>query len=122
LGVTVVLGVILASHLSLGRSVVTLSNRSFYANAALDLAESGVEHAMWALNRANKSTAGAWDDWTVSDGNASRKFEDFQFGAGASGTVNVHVSGYAGATPEVVAKAMVAIGRSGATIEKWLKV
>lgn len=77
---------------------------------------------MWALNNANKGATGAWDGWTTSGGNASRKFENFAFGRGASGHVNVYVSGYAGAAPEVVAKATVSVGASGKVIEKWLKV
>jgi len=119
---TIVIGVILASHLSLSRSATKLSNRAFYVNAAQGVAETGLEQALWSLNNANKGTAGAWTNWTTDSNNAWRKFPNFDLGRGAKGEVNVHVTGYKGGTPVILAKASVRVSTEATPVEKWLKV
>ncbi len=117
-----VLAFVLASQLSLSRGATRLSNRGFYTNAALGLAETGLEQAMWSLTAALNGDANAWGGWTTAGDDASRQFSDFDFGKGATGEVNVHVSGYTGTEPVVVAKARIALGDGTGTIEKWLKL
>ena len=118
----IVLGLILASHLALSRNALKLSNRAFYLNAALDIAETGLEQAIWSLNNANLGNASAWSGWTVASGNASRKFTNFGLGRGASGEVNVYVTGYQGAAPVILAKGLVRVSSEVAPVEKWLRV
>lgn len=117
-----VIAFVLASQLSLSRGATRLSNRGFYTNAALGLAETGLEQAMWSLTAALNGDAGAWSGWTTSGDDASRKFSDFDFGKGATGEVNVSVSGYAGTEPVVLAKARITLGDGTGTVEKWLKL
>lgn len=119
---TIAVGMVLASHLSLSRQALKTSNRTVYTTAAVGLAETGLEQAMWALNAAGRGESGAWDGWTVSGGDASRDFDGFSFGAGASGNVRVRVIGHTGDTPEIVARATVTLATDGPEIEKWLKL
>lgn len=117
-----IIAIVLASQLSLSRGAMRISNRGFYANAALGLAETGLEQGMWALTAALNGNASAWTDWDVSGSDASRKFANFDYGSAASGEVNVHISGYSGDTPQIVAKALITLGDGSGTIEKWLKL
>ncbi|MFH1497595.1 MAG: hypothetical protein ABII82_07190, partial [Verrucomicrobiota bacterium] len=119
---TTVIAIVLASQLSLSRGATRLSNRGFYSNAALGLAETGLEHAMWALTGALNGNAEAWTGWTFDGDDATRKFADFAYGPAATGEVNVRVTGYAGATPRIVAKSLITLGDGSGTIEKWLKL
>jgi hypothetical protein len=117
-----VIAVIMASHVSLASNALKVSNRSFYANAALGVAETGIEQALWALNASNKGTSGAWDNWETLDGNARRKFGDFELGRGITGDVSVIVTAYQSANPVVLAKASINVGPKSAPVEKWLRV
>ena len=43
---TLAMGIALVSFLKLGQTTLEISNRAFHANAAMNLAESGLEQAM----------------------------------------------------------------------------
>src|SRR5215212_6597478 len=45
-----IIAIALTSYLKLSISAVKLANRSFYLNAAHNLADSGLERALWTLN------------------------------------------------------------------------
>jgi hypothetical protein len=104
--VTVILGTGLA--LSLGSFIVLsvestrLSNRSFYANSSLNLAEAGLEEALWALNHGN------WSGWSAHEsgsGNKVRTISNFDLGQGTSGDVQIVVYGATTSiTPRIIAQ------------------
>src|SRR6188508_15451 len=66
-----IIAIALTSYLRLTRSSLTISNRALYNNAAMNLAENGLEEAMYSIN---KKVADNTYDWTVkwnTDGTAS---------------------------------------------------
>lgn len=107
----------------LSRSALKLSHRGFYNTAAVDLAETGLEHAMWSLNAASQGTGGAWTGWdtTSSPGDARRRFSNFTYTGGVTGYVNVHVAGYAAAGASAVARAVIQVSPTE-TVEKWMRI
>lgn len=119
---TLAIGISLVSFLKLGQTNLRISNRAFHANAAVNLAESGLEQAMWSIGKAVEGDAAAWQSWTTSGANAQRRFSGFTYDANTTGFVRVHVSNYAlGGAPEIIARATITPA-SEAPIEKWIRV
>jgi hypothetical protein len=100
----------LGTYLNLNLNSSRLARRSFNGFAALNLAETGAEEAVWSFNRAQAGDSAAWSGWTDNGTSAWRKFTDFQFGSGATGTVKVYVDVFrpgANARPKVYTQAAV---------------
>ncbi len=117
-----VLGIAITTYLRMARTNLTVSNRAFYNNAGINLAETGLEEAMWGINQMVAGNASAWDGWTVSGNNAWRKWTGYAFDQNATGTVRVYVYNYNGSSaPNLVARSSVQLS-SGAPIEKWIQV
>ncbi len=90
-----VIGISLVSYLNLSRTSLTISNRSLYNNAAINVAENGLEEAIYAINRMIADDTYAWPGWTT-DGNAAtssawRKWEGIPFDQNATGTLRVYI-------------------------------
>ncbi|MEO5959160.1 MAG: hypothetical protein ABIY47_01040 [Opitutaceae bacterium] len=123
-----ILGISLVSYLRLSRNSLVLSNRSFFNTASLNLAETGLEEALWAFNQvtAGVAPATAWAGWDRSDGTtAKRTFTDFVLPANATAAVKVYVSRYdppAGTQPKIATTATVTVANETRTVEKWLEV
>ena len=126
--VSALIGIALVSFLRVNQNSLNLANRSFFNTTALNLAETGVEEALWSFNQASDGVAlaTAWDGWDRSDGvSAKRTFTDFALGANARATVKVLVDRYdpaAGTQPKVVAQATVRIANESLTLSKWIEV
>lgn len=117
-----VLGIAITSYIQLARTNLNVSNRAFYNNAAINLAETGLEEAMWSINQMVDGNGSAWSGWTTSGNNARRKWTGYAFDQNATGTVRVYVTNYNGASnPTLVARSSVAVV-GGAPIEKWIQV
>jgi hypothetical protein len=124
------LALILGGYLQLSATSMKLANRSFYANAAMNLADAGVERALWTFNQVTSrtlSTANAWSEsngWTLVGGNAYATLTDFELPQNASGVVKVHVQHYnpSGAIrPKIVCQAIITpVG--GAPVMKFVEV
>jgi len=121
-----VIGISLVSYLSLGRTAMTISNRAFYNNGAMNLAENGLERAVFAINKkvADPTFDWATNGWTISGANARQKWTGNSFDQGAVGSVRSYVYNYAGGVaPKVVTRSSVQLGGSNtAPIEKWIEV
>lgn len=121
-----IIGVSLASYLQLGRSSLTISNRALYNQAAMNVAENGLEEAMYSINRRIADPSYNWAGWTTGSGNAWRQFPatgSYSFDQGATGVVRVHVSNYLGNTPDVVARSTITLGDDpNRSIEKWVRI
>lgn len=123
-----VIGISLASYMHLGRTALTISNRALYNNAAINLAENGLEEAMYSINRMVADDTYAWPGWTNSgtgpSANAWRRWNDTTFAQNATGMVRVYVYNYRGAAaPRIVARSTIELGGgSSAPIEKWIEV
>lgn len=123
-----VIGISLASYLKLARTSALISNRALYNNGAMNLAETGLEESMYAINQMVANNAYAWPGWT-NDGTASnssawRKWTGYTFDQNTTGTVRVYVYNYTGiAAPKIIARSTITLGGAGgAPIEKWIEV
>lgn len=126
-----IIGISLVSYLQLGRTSLTVSNRALYNNAAMNLAENGLEEAMYSINKkiANSSYSWTGNGWTVdpSDSSGIRRTlpasGSYAFDQNATGQVRVYVYGYAGSAPRAVARSTITLGGSSTkTIEKWVEI
>jgi hypothetical protein len=114
----------LASYLNLNLSSTRLAKRTFNSYAALNLAETGTEEAVWSFNRATAGAAEAWTGWSGTAAPAWRKFADFDFGNRTTGWVKVYVDDRApGATarPRVIAQSSIA-SAADTPVTKMLEV
>ncbi|MBI5382382.1 MAG: hypothetical protein HZA31_10825 [Opitutae bacterium] len=125
------IGISLLSYLQLCKQSLQFSQRSFYANAAMNLAEIGVEEALYCFNQLDNvaNAADAWaSPWVCGSGTdttAHRTFSTLPAPApGASVVVKVYVSNYkpaTGASPVIVAQATLT-PPTGAAIVKMIEV
>ncbi len=123
-----VIGISLASYIQLGRSSQTISNRALYNNGAVNLAENGMEEAMYSINQMVTDNTYTWPGWTndgtTSSSSAWRKWSSFTFDQNATGVCRVYVYNYTGVVaPRIVARSTVTLGgATSAPIEKWIEV
>ncbi len=116
IGIAVVLG----SYLTLSRTALKLAHRTFFSNDAANLAEAGVEEALYCFNlmSTGTATATAWSGWNFSGVNAMRTLPPFNRNQNAVGVVKVYVKGYDGsdAAPYIVSQAVLTPFDGGAPI------
>lgn len=119
-----VIGISIASYLQLSRTNMAISNRALYNNAAMNLAENGLEEAMYSINKKVDDDTYDWSGWTTDGTNAWRKWTGYTFDQNATGTMNVYVYNYLGAAaPKAVARSTITLGGGSARpIEKWVEV
>lgn len=122
---SVVIGISLASYVRMARTAVTLSNRSLYNNAAVNLAEQSLEEAIYSINKTVENPSYSWSaaGWTASGGNAQRAWTGITLSQGTTATSRVYVNGYSSSAPWIVARSTVTLGGANDTpIEKWIRV
>ncbi|MSU50891.1 MAG: hypothetical protein EXS37_17680 [Opitutus sp.] len=129
---TAVIGISLGSYIRLGRTSLTISNRALYNNAAMNLAENGMEEAMYSINRMVADPTYSWstDSWTAPvyshPNDARRKWTGTNFDQNTTGEVRVYVYNYNGTgSPLIVARSLVTLGggaSAGNAVEKWVAV
>lgn len=130
--ITAVIGISLASYIRLGVQSQKVSNRALYNNAAINLAENGLEEAMYAINKLVADETYAWPGWTndgtAADSDAWRRFPSssgtYTYDQNTTGYVRVYVYNYKGVnSPVIVARSTVTLGgTTAAPIEKWIEV
>ncbi len=125
--ISAIIGVSLASYVRLGLASQKISNRALYNNAAMNLAENGMEEAMYSINQQIVNDAYSWTDdgWTpVGSSDVRREWTNYTFDQNATGRARVYVYNYSGSTnPTIVARSTVTLGGgSAAPIEKWIQV
>ena len=125
-----IIGISLVSYMQLGQTSLKISNNALYNNAAMNLAENGLEEAMHAINKRISDPSYSWSSngWTTASpvpaGDARRRLPSsgsYTFDQGVTGTVRVYVYGYTGSAPRIVSRSTVSIPRGG-TVEKWVEV
>lgn len=118
--------VALSTYVALNTNSLKMANRSFYGTEAMNMAESGLEEAVWSFNQAHAGDATAWNGWNTSIGTAAtRTFTDFTLGTGASGAVKVYVNHYnpaPGVQPLVVSQATITLPNSQGTVTKLVEI
>lgn len=124
-----VIGISVTSYIALSLNSLKLSNRSFYSNAAMNVAETGIEEALWSFNQATAGVAlsTAWSGWDTTDGvTAKRTFTDFTFSGGTTAVVKVYVDSYnpasGSAQPIIVARATITLPNDSVTLSKAIEV
>ncbi|MBI3887267.1 MAG: hypothetical protein HY302_16300 [Opitutae bacterium] len=123
-----IIGVALVSYLKLTTSSLQQAQRTFLGTGAMNLAEVGLEEAIYAFNSVdNTSLATAWAGWTLNDAvspkTAARNFTGFTPGQNSTGLVKVYVEAYdgVGTAPVVVSKSIVTPD-TGPVITRVIKV
>lgn len=116
------IAMVLGSYLALSRTSLKVAHRTFFANDAANLAEAGLEEAVYCFNLMAGGTAAAtaWGEWTLSGTNAMRTLTPFNRDQNAIGVTRVYVKGYDGsdAAPYVISQATVTPFDGGAPITK----
>lgn len=116
----------LGSFLSLANQSSRLSYRTFYSGAAMNAAETGLEQAMWAINKRLEGDTGVWasNGWEVTNGGAARRtFTLDPLSGGASAEVKVYVSraNLVGNNPFIISRSIITPPRS-TPIERWVRI
>ncbi|MDB6126224.1 MAG: hypothetical protein JWM35_120 [Verrucomicrobia bacterium] len=119
------LAIALASFLALCRSSYTYSTRQLQEVKARELAQTGLEEALWALNQNNWASSGTTCDkiWATSGANKTITLDYTALGLGANGQVVLSVANYASAGPTwptITSAATLTFG-DGRTLTKTLQ-
>ena len=85
-----VLTIALGSYMTLCYRELALSSRTVQGTRAVELAETGMEDALWALNKSD------WSTWTISGTTATKTISGFSFDGGVTGTISLRVTSYDG--------------------------
>jgi hypothetical protein len=118
------LGVVVGSYVALVTHTQQLGTRQFQDGRARELAQAGLEEALWALNENNWTASGpaGATSWTTSGSDRSVVLNYGSLGHGATGQVSLTVANYASAGPAwptIAAEAVVTL-TDGRTIRKKL--
>jgi hypothetical protein len=124
-----ILGVAVASYVALCAQAMKMSNRSFRYTSSTQLAESGLEEALWTLNQAQaqaRNTPGyGWPGWTISGGSRTKQLTGFASNNGVPGVVNITVENFdpidPNTNPTITAHGISQM-TDGAAIDKVLQV
>jgi hypothetical protein len=114
----------IGSYIAIARTNLNLSHRAFYNNAAMNLAETGLEEAIWSINRNLEGDSSAWTDWKIDGSAGYRTFGPFDVGQNTQGFARVYVSNTtsAGSAPVIVTRSTITPTGSSTSIEKWVSV
>ena len=85
-----VLAIALGSYLTVCYRTLALSSRSAQDTHSIELAETGMEEALWALNKND------WSTWTIAGTTANKTLSGFSFESGSTGTISLTVTSYDG--------------------------
>ncbi|HTL66541.1 MAG TPA: hypothetical protein VL200_02665 [Lacunisphaera sp.] len=120
------LALVLGSYLALGRTTLQVAHRSYFANDAANLADAGLEEALYCFNQmaAGSAVGAVWTDWTIAGPNAMKTLPTFNRDQNAIGVVKVYVVGYDGSnpTPTVISQATLTPFDGGAPISKTVRI
>ncbi|MFW6353769.1 MAG: hypothetical protein ACOC3I_05225 [Verrucomicrobiota bacterium] len=97
---------IFPSYLRLSEASAQSSTRNFYGHAALELAESGLEHAVWALNEEYAGNT-PWQGWQSRGNEVRRSLDDFTFNGNIVGQVEVRILNPGASDPLVLTRAAI---------------
>jgi Tfp pilus assembly protein PilX len=122
-----VIGISLVSYVQLGRSSLSISNRALYHNGAMNIAENGLEEAMYSINKKIADSSYSWtaNGWTSANSGADmrRTLGPYTFDQNSTGTTRVYVVGYSGTAPKAIARSTITLGGAASRpIEKWVEV
>jgi Tfp pilus assembly protein PilX len=117
--------VTLGGYMSLVNLNLRTSNRGYHASAAMNVAETGLEEAMWSINELRLGSTTSFDGWTINGIEATKAFSGLQIGTTSSNQVKVWINDYnlsSTATPKIVARATLQLPTETSPVEKWVEV
>lgn len=124
--ISTVLGVALVGYLMLSKTALKLSHRTLFVNDASNLAEAGLEEALYCFNQINTgvSKATAWSEWTIAGSTARRTLPQFNRDQNGIGTVKVFVNDYdnGGGNPYIISQATITPFDGGAPIMRVMRI
>ncbi len=82
---------VLGGYLRLNLTASRLADRSYFANAALNLAEAGAEEGLWSFNQAVAGAESPWAGWNQDGAAAWREFGGFALSPTITGSVKVYL-------------------------------
>ena len=114
--IAAVIGLGLTGYIVLSRNALKLAHRSLFMQDALNLAEAGLESALYCFSQLQgvstpTSIQAVWSGWTISSGTnvATRTLPSFNRDQNAVGVVKIYVKGCDGSDPDpcVIAQATI---------------
>jgi hypothetical protein len=114
-----VLGIALASYVGVCYQALQTSSRNNNSTHSLELAETGMEEALWILNQLNQGDNTVWatNGWSVNNVAtpkiASKTLNGFSYGNGVTGAVAIEIQNYDGSS--ITAKGVRTITVAGTT-------
>ncbi len=111
-----VLAIALGSYMTVCYRTLALSSRTLEGSRSVQLAEAGMEDALWALNKND------WGAWTIDGATATRTVSGFSFNGGVTGSISLRVTNYDGSSagPRVVTVTGESQQADGSTIRRTL--
>lgn len=85
-----VLVIAISSYITVCHRTLTLSARSLHGNRSIELAEAGMEEALWALNKND------WSEWAIAGTTATKTISGFTFESEVTGTIQLQIGSYDG--------------------------
>lgn len=85
-----VLAIALGSYLTLCFRTLELSTRNMSSTHSVELAEVGMEEALWALNKSD------WSGWTIAGTTATKTTSGFTYDNGVTGAFTATITNYDG--------------------------
>jgi len=85
-----VLSLALGSYITLCYRTLEMSSRTMQSARSVELAETGMEEALWALNNSD------WSGWSFSGTTASKTLTGFAYDNGITGSVSLTVTNFDG--------------------------
>ncbi|HEY0946583.1 MAG TPA: hypothetical protein VGD81_14995, partial [Opitutaceae bacterium] len=106
-----VIAIALGSYISMSTTALNFSQRSFLSNQAMNVAEAGLEQALWAVNQQADENPNAWSRFHEPVGSEIKgTFSTFTLSQNVTAAVKVYVKNYNSAgepAPIVVAQSTV---------------
>lgn len=117
---SLIIGIGLVSFIQLANNSTKISYRTHYLGVAMNIAETGLEQAMWEIN----NSAGTWTGWESggASGSHRRTFDLGKVEGGATAVVKVYAQESTGGTSAWIATRAIVTPPKGTPIEKWVKV
>lgn len=91
---TLVLALALGSYITACYRSLQMSNRNMNSGHSVELAETGMEEALWALHEASSNSTYTWSGWTRSGTTATKTLSGFTYDNNATGTASLTITNY----------------------------
>lgn len=85
---TLVLAIALSSYITVCYRALQMSTRNVAAGHTVELAETGMEEALWALQN------NSWSSWTISGTTATKTLSGFSYDNNSTGSASLTVTNY----------------------------